>query len=106
MAGELQAQGGDSCSPQRQTLKALQGQWEVELLRVLRHTKATMAYQAREGQPTLYPFLCLLSEEEFVSMLMQVGWGGGSRSGGTGLRPGSHSSALSHPGSAAAAGTG
>ncbi|XP_040593595.1 DNA-directed RNA polymerase, mitochondrial isoform X2 [Mesocricetus auratus] len=56
----------------RQTLKALQGQWEVELLRVLRHTKATMAYQAREGQPTLYPFLCLLSEEEFVSMLMQA----------------------------------
>ncbi|CAO2641574.1 DNA-directed RNA polymerase, mitochondrial [Lemmus lemmus] len=56
----------------RKTLKTLQGQWEAQLLRVLRQTKTTMAYQAREGQPTLYPFLCLLSEEEFVSILMQV----------------------------------
>ncbi|XP_041525870.1 DNA-directed RNA polymerase, mitochondrial isoform X2 [Microtus oregoni] len=56
----------------RKTLNTLQGQWEVELLRVLRQTKATMACQAQEGQPTLYPFLCLLSEGEFVSMLLQV----------------------------------
>lgn len=61
----------------------LQGQWEVELLRVLRQTKATMACQAQEGQPTLYPFLCLLSEGEFVSMLLQVGqgWVPGRRTG-------------------------
>ncbi|KAL6056869.1 hypothetical protein STEG23_003273 [Scotinomys teguina] len=56
----------------RKTLKVLRGQWEKELLQVLQQTKATMACQAYEGQPTLYPFLCLLSEEEFVSMLMQV----------------------------------
>lgn len=59
---------------QRKTLQALREQWEVELLRVLRETKATMGRQAYEGQPTLYPFLCLLSEGEFVSILMQVGW--------------------------------
>lgn len=35
--------------------------------------KAEMGRQACEGQPSLYPFLCLLSEEEFVSILMQVG---------------------------------
>ena len=52
---------------QRKTLQALREQWEVELLR-------TMGRQAYEGQPTLYPFLCLLSEGEFVSILMQVGW--------------------------------
>ncbi|XP_028627407.1 DNA-directed RNA polymerase, mitochondrial isoform X2 [Grammomys surdaster] len=56
----------------RKTLKALRAQWEAELLRVLRETKAKMGRQACEGQPTLYPFLCLLSEEEFVSILMQV----------------------------------
>uniref|UniRef100_A0A8C8VV53 DNA-directed RNA polymerase n=1 Tax=Peromyscus maniculatus bairdii TaxID=230844 RepID=A0A8C8VV53_PERMB len=56
----------------RKTLKTLREQWERELLRVLQQTKATTACQAHEGQPTLYPFLCLLSEEEFVSMLMQV----------------------------------
>ncbi|XP_028714374.1 DNA-directed RNA polymerase, mitochondrial isoform X2 [Peromyscus leucopus] len=56
----------------RKTLKTLREQWERELLRVLQQTKATMACQAHEGQPTLYPFLCLLSEEEFVGMLMQV----------------------------------
>lgn len=47
--------------------------------------KAEMGRQACEGQPSLYPFLCLLSEEEFVSILMQVGsvprpghgWAGG-----------------------------
>ncbi|GAB1295302.1 DNA-directed RNA polymerase, mitochondrial [Apodemus speciosus] len=56
----------------RKTLKALRAQWEVELLRVLRETKATLGRQAYDGQPTLYPFLCLLSEGEFVSTLMQV----------------------------------
>ncbi|XP_038169747.1 DNA-directed RNA polymerase, mitochondrial isoform X3 [Arvicola amphibius] len=56
----------------RKMLKTLRRQWEVELLRVLQQTKATMACQAQEGQPTLYPFLCLLSEGEFVSMLLQV----------------------------------
>ncbi|XP_052021283.1 DNA-directed RNA polymerase, mitochondrial isoform X2 [Apodemus sylvaticus] len=56
----------------RKTLKALRAQWEVELLRALRETKATMGRQAYDGQPTLYPFLCLLSEGEFVSILMQV----------------------------------
>lgn len=56
----------------------------MELLHVLRQTKATMACQAQEGQPTLYPFLCLLSEGEFVSMLLQVGQGSvpGRRTGG------------------------
>lgn len=69
--------------PQRKTLKALRLKWEVELLRVLRETKAMMGSQAYEGQPTLYPFLCLLSEGEFVSIMMQVGrvW----RLPGTGL---------------------
>lgn len=58
----------------------------MELLRVLRQTKATMACQAQEGQPTLYPFLCLLSEGEFVNMLLQVGqgWVPGRRTGGQG----------------------
>ncbi|XP_021060015.1 DNA-directed RNA polymerase, mitochondrial [Mus pahari] len=56
----------------RKTLQALREQWEVELLRVLQETKAMMGRQAYEGQPTLYPFLCLMSEGEFVSILMQV----------------------------------
>lgn len=56
----------------RKTLKALRSTWEVELLRVLRETKAMMGRQAYQGQPTLYPFLCLLSEGEFVSILMQA----------------------------------
>ncbi|XP_076775698.1 DNA-directed RNA polymerase, mitochondrial isoform X2 [Arvicanthis niloticus] len=56
----------------RKTLKALRAQWEAELLSELREMKAAMGRQAYEGQPSLYPFLCLLSEEEFVSILMQV----------------------------------
>ncbi|XP_008835434.1 DNA-directed RNA polymerase, mitochondrial isoform X2 [Nannospalax galili] len=56
----------------RKILQSLRTQWEAELLRALQQTKATMASEAHDGLPTLYPFLCLLSEEELVSVLMQV----------------------------------
>ncbi|XP_053437582.1 DNA-directed RNA polymerase, mitochondrial isoform X1 [Nycticebus coucang] len=56
----------------RKTLKNLRMQWEAALLRALQETKATQAREAHEGRPTLYPFLCLLSEHEFVQLLMQT----------------------------------
>ncbi|XP_047394053.1 DNA-directed RNA polymerase, mitochondrial [Sciurus carolinensis] len=56
----------------RKTLKALRVQWEAALRRALQEAKASLAHQAHEGRPTLYPFLCLLSERELVRMLMQV----------------------------------
>lgn len=48
-------------------------QWEAALLRLLQETKASLAQEAHKGRPTLYPFLCLLSEQELVRMLLQVG---------------------------------
>ncbi|XP_023368396.1 DNA-directed RNA polymerase, mitochondrial isoform X3 [Otolemur garnettii] len=56
----------------RKTLKNLRMQWETALLRALQETKASQAREAHEGRPTLYPFLCLLSEHEFVQLLMQA----------------------------------
>ncbi|XP_008592549.1 PREDICTED: DNA-directed RNA polymerase, mitochondrial [Galeopterus variegatus] len=56
----------------RKTLKNLRVQWEAALHQVLQETKASLAREAHEGHPTLYPHLCLLSEQEFVQMLMQA----------------------------------
>uniref|UniRef100_A0A8C9AJ18 DNA-directed RNA polymerase n=1 Tax=Prolemur simus TaxID=1328070 RepID=A0A8C9AJ18_PROSS len=56
----------------RKTLKNLRVQWEAALHRALQETKASLARQAQEGRPTLYPFMCLLSEREFVRLLMQT----------------------------------
>ncbi|KAM5190037.1 DNA-directed RNA polymerase, mitochondrial isoform 1-T1 [Callospermophilus lateralis] len=56
----------------RKTLKALRAQWEAALRRVLQETKASLALQAHEGRPSLFPFLCLLSERELVRMLLQA----------------------------------
>uniref|UniRef100_A0A2K6EYA5 DNA-directed RNA polymerase n=1 Tax=Propithecus coquereli TaxID=379532 RepID=A0A2K6EYA5_PROCO len=56
----------------RKTLTNLRVQWEAALHRALQETKASLARQAHEGRPTLYPFLCLLSEHEFVRLLTQT----------------------------------
>uniref|UniRef100_A0A8C9P788 DNA-directed RNA polymerase n=1 Tax=Spermophilus dauricus TaxID=99837 RepID=A0A8C9P788_SPEDA len=54
----------------RKTLKALRAQWEAALRRVLQETKASLAHQAHEGRPSLFPFLCLLSERELVRICL------------------------------------
>ncbi|XP_027625347.1 DNA-directed RNA polymerase, mitochondrial [Tupaia chinensis] len=56
----------------RKTLKALRVQWEAALRRKLQETKASLAREAHEGRPTLYPYLCLLGERELVQLLMQA----------------------------------
>lgn len=63
-------------------MQGLRAQWEAELCRALRETKASEAHAAREGRPTLFPYLCLLSEGEFAGLLLQV------RSGHVGAGPG------------------
>ncbi|KAM7140978.1 DNA-directed RNA polymerase, mitochondrial [Molossus nigricans] len=56
----------------RKTLKELRARWEVELCLALRQTKAREAHAAREGRPSLFPYLCLLSEAEYVQLLLQT----------------------------------
>ncbi|XP_040846382.1 DNA-directed RNA polymerase, mitochondrial isoform X1 [Ochotona curzoniae] len=56
----------------RQTLKTLRDQWEADLHRGLQETKARLAREAHKGHPSLYPYLCLLSEGELVQLLMQT----------------------------------
>ncbi|XP_074193463.1 DNA-directed RNA polymerase, mitochondrial isoform X2 [Rhinolophus sinicus] len=56
----------------RKTLQGLRVRWEAELCQVLRETKANEAHAAREGRPSLFPYLCLLSEGEFAGLLLQV----------------------------------
>ncbi|XP_023376242.1 DNA-directed RNA polymerase, mitochondrial, partial [Pteropus vampyrus] len=56
----------------RKTLQGLRAQWEAELCRALREIKASEAHAAREGRPSLFPYLCLLSEGEFAGLLLQT----------------------------------
>ncbi|XP_004378589.1 DNA-directed RNA polymerase, mitochondrial [Trichechus manatus latirostris] len=56
----------------RETLRSLRDQWEAALCHELQEIKAELARRAREGRPTLYPHLCLLSEQETAQMLLQV----------------------------------
>ncbi|XP_066197717.1 DNA-directed RNA polymerase, mitochondrial isoform X1 [Saccopteryx leptura] len=56
----------------RKTLQELRARWEAELCVALRQTKASEARAARKGRPSLFPYLCLLSEEEFAQLLLQT----------------------------------
>lgn len=61
-----------SCPLQRKILATLRTTWEAELRSQLQATKARLAQVTRHGRPTLYPFLCVLPEDELVQMLLQV----------------------------------
>ena len=72
--------------PQRRTLKQLRTAWVEALCAGLRDVKASEARAARSGRPTLFPYLCLLTERELARLLLQVGrrragggWGGWRR---------------------------
>lgn len=60
-------------APQRKTLQELRTRWEAELCLALQQTKAREAQAAREGRPSLFPYLCLLSEGELTQLMLQVG---------------------------------
>ncbi|XP_060037415.1 DNA-directed RNA polymerase, mitochondrial [Erinaceus europaeus] len=55
----------------RNMLNALRQQWEEALLQGLREAKVVQAQMASEGNPSVYPHLCLLSEDELVQLLLQ-----------------------------------
>uniref|UniRef100_A0A2K6TCW0 DNA-directed RNA polymerase n=1 Tax=Saimiri boliviensis boliviensis TaxID=39432 RepID=A0A2K6TCW0_SAIBB len=56
----------------RETLKVLRLQWEKALLEALRETKDRLEREAYKGLPSMFPFLCLLDEQEMVGMLLQT----------------------------------
>uniref|UniRef100_A0A8C6EB24 DNA-directed RNA polymerase n=1 Tax=Moschus moschiferus TaxID=68415 RepID=A0A8C6EB24_MOSMO len=56
----------------RKTLAALRTEWESVLSLELQETKESEARAAAEGRPSLFPYLCLLSEKELVGLLLQT----------------------------------
>uniref|UniRef100_A0A8C0A6B2 DNA-directed RNA polymerase n=1 Tax=Bos mutus grunniens TaxID=30521 RepID=A0A8C0A6B2_BOSMU len=56
----------------RKTLAALRAEWESVLSLELQETKESEARAAAEGRPSLFPYLCLLSEKELVGLLLQT----------------------------------
>lgn len=54
----------------RELLAALRSEWRGSLLRTLRESKAHMA-QRKSQQMSLYPYLCLLEDTEYVDIMLQ-----------------------------------
>lgn len=59
---------------QRKQLAALRAQWRGAILQALQKAKHNMSQKrAMSGYNSLYPYLCLLPDEEYVDIMMQVG---------------------------------
>lgn len=62
-----------SLSTQRELLATLRPQWHNALLHALQHSKRNMARPKRLSKYSiLYPYLCLLPDEEYVEIMLQV----------------------------------
>uniref|UniRef100_A0A4X2JMP0 DNA-directed RNA polymerase n=1 Tax=Vombatus ursinus TaxID=29139 RepID=A0A4X2JMP0_VOMUR len=59
----------NSCQA-RNLLKDLKSQWRKALLKTFRETKAHMSTQ--HSQASLYPYLCLLKNRDYVDLMMQA----------------------------------
>lgn len=63
-----------SFSLQRELLGTLRSQWRDAILQALQSSKRSMARPKRMSKyNVLYPYLCLLPDEEYVDIMLQVG---------------------------------
>lgn len=59
---------------QRKQLATLRAQWRGAILQALQKAKHNMSQKRMmSGYNSLYPYLCLLPDEEYVDIMMQVG---------------------------------
>ncbi|XP_057564602.1 DNA-directed RNA polymerase, mitochondrial isoform X2 [Hippopotamus amphibius kiboko] len=56
----------------RKTLVGLRAQWRTALCRELQETRESEARAAQEGRASVFPYLCLLRDEDLVGMLLQT----------------------------------
>ncbi|NXP56509.1 RPOM protein, partial [Heliornis fulica] len=60
-------------SQARKLLATLRSQWHESLLQALRKSKRDMSkFKMRSGYNVLYPYLCLLPNEEYVGIMLQI----------------------------------
>ncbi|KAG8519208.1 DNA-directed RNA polymerase, mitochondrial, partial [Galemys pyrenaicus] len=57
---------------QRKILAGLRAQWQMALTQALQAAKVREARAAHEGFPSVFPYLCLLSEQDLVQLLLQT----------------------------------
>lgn len=63
----------DALSFQRQMLAEQRTQWQKILLQALKETKMILAKtNTRDYRPNLYPYLCVLQDQEYVDIMLQV----------------------------------
>lgn len=63
-----------SFSLQRELLGTLRSQWRDAILQALQNSKRSMTRPKRLSKySVLYPYLCLLPDEEYVDIMLQVG---------------------------------
>lgn len=60
---------------QRRALWRLRAQWQETLCQALQEARANEAHAAYECRPSVYPFLCLLTDKEWAQLMLQVGAG-------------------------------
>ncbi|KAM8795105.1 DNA-directed RNA polymerase, mitochondrial [Eudromia elegans] len=56
----------------RELLASLRSQWRDSILQALQKSKHSMSKASMSGSKMLYPYLCLLPDEEYVSIMMEV----------------------------------
>ncbi|NWJ07305.1 RPOM protein, partial [Crypturellus undulatus] len=56
----------------RELLAGLRSQWHDSILQALQKSKHEMSKASMSGPKALYPYLCLLPDEEYVSIMMEV----------------------------------
>ncbi|NXA55680.1 RPOM protein, partial [Nothocercus julius] len=56
----------------RELLASLRSQWHDSILQALQKSKHSMSKASMSGSKMLYPYLCLLPDEEYVSIMMEV----------------------------------
>lgn len=62
-----------SFSVQRELLGTLRSQWHKAILQALQNSKRNMVRSKRLSRcSVLYPYLCLLPDEEYVDIMLQV----------------------------------
>ncbi|NWY05048.1 RPOM protein, partial [Nothoprocta ornata] len=56
----------------RELLANLRSQWHDSILQALQKSKHNLSKASMSGSKMLYPYLCLLPDEEYVSIMMEV----------------------------------
>ncbi|KPP62268.1 hypothetical protein Z043_119557, partial [Scleropages formosus] len=63
----------DHQAKMRELLEGVRSRWQKDLLQALKDSKVILAHSGKKsGKMNLYPYLCLLDDQEYVDIMLQV----------------------------------